>query len=118
MDLYRVRDDSGTEDKPKGQIRVLKLDIEQSEVNVCWSDTICALNLTNDSYPGGNAIWSSVPEGISGVGDSITFSPKELPPGRYTVSARSEKVPTYKDTCIVRIVKVEIISPQEEDVHL
>lgn len=56
MDLYRVRDDSGTEDKPKGQIRVLKLDIEQSEVNVCWSDTICALNLTNDSYPGGNAI--------------------------------------------------------------
>lgn len=70
-DGYRVRDESGSEDEFSGRVHVLKLDIEPSETNVCWKSTSCMLKLTDDSYPGGTAEWTSSPAGISGSGDSI-----------------------------------------------
>lgn len=42
--------------------------------------------------------------GISGAGDSVVFNPSALEPREYTVTARSSKVPQYKDTCVVRVV--------------
>lgn len=48
---YMVDDGSGVEEGPNGDIYVLKLDIEQSETNVCWKSTSCSLKLTDDSCP-------------------------------------------------------------------
>ncbi len=76
--------------------------------NVNWNSKSCRLSLTRDSYPGGTAVWSSVPEGISGRGNAITFNPNSLDPGEYVVTARSGIVSTYFDTCTVRVIKVKI----------
>ena len=38
---YKVKDESGNEDTFSGLVHVLKLDIEQDEVNVCWKSTRC-----------------------------------------------------------------------------
>lgn len=103
---YRVDDGSGVEEGPKGDIYVLKLDIEQSETNVCWKSTSCVLNLTDDSYTGGGVEWTSNPSGISGRGRSITFNPSLLAPGEYVVTARTDVVKAYFDTCVVRVVKI------------
>ena len=116
--LYRVKDESGNEDVFSGRVYVLKLDIEPDETNVCWKASSCTLKLTDDSYPGSEAVWSSIPDGISGRGNSITFSPNALTAGEYTVTARSEIVASYTDTCIVRVVRPVIASPCEGDVHL
>ena len=102
--LYRVKDESGNEDVFFGRVYVLKLDIEPAETNVCWKASSCTLKLTDDSYPGSTAVWSSIPNGISGCGNSITFSPNALTPGKYTVTAKSGIVTNYADTRIVRIV--------------
>lgn len=105
-DEYRVRDESGNEDEFSGHVYVLKLDIEPAETNVCWKSTSCTLKLTDDSYPGGTAEWTSSPAGISGRGNSITFNPNALSAGVYTVTARSGAVVSYTDTCTVRVVKI------------
>lgn len=115
-DEYRVRDESGNEDEFSGHVYVLKLDIEPAETNVCWKSTSCTLKLTNDSFPGGTAEWTSSPAGISGRGNSITFSPNSLTAGVYTVTARSGIVSSYTDTCIVRVVKIEFITPDGDPV--
>jgi hypothetical protein len=107
--LYRVKDESGNEDVFSGRVYVLKLDIEPAETNVCWKSTSCTLKLTDDSYPGGTAEWTSSPAGISGSGDSIAFSPNALKAGVYTVTARSGIVTNYADTCIVRCVSSKFI---------
>ena len=104
---YLVRDDTGLEDSFGGDIEVLKVDIEQSEANVCWKSTACSLNLTTDSHPGGDVVWTSSPTGISGRGRTISFNPSSLEPGEYTVTARSAKAPSCSDSCVVRIVKIE-----------
>lgn len=108
---YEVRDESGTEDSFSGAVEVLKLDIEPEETNICWKSTSCTLKLTRDSHPGGAAVWSSSPAGISGQGNSVTFNPSALSPGVYTVTARSGAVEDYKDTCIVRIIKIVTTIP-------
>ncbi|MGN0843769.1 MAG: HEAT repeat domain-containing protein [Kiritimatiellia bacterium] len=115
---YEGRDESGNEDTYKGSVYVLKLDIEQQERNICWKSTSCTLHLTEDSFPGGAAIWTSFPEGIDGSGDSITFDPSSLEPGEYTVTARSEILPSYEDSCVVRVVRPVILTPDEGEVHL
>jgi hypothetical protein len=109
-DVYKVEDETGVEDDAEGRIYVLKLDIEQSETNVCWKISSVTLNLTPDSAPGGEAVWTSQPAGISGAGNSVTFDPSSLAPGEYTVSARSGIVPDYSDSCTVRIIKVDVIN--------
>ena len=108
-DEYRVKDESGNEDEFSGRVYVLKLDIEPAETNVCWKSTSCTLKLTDDSFPGGTAEWTSIPVGISGSGRSITFNPNALAAGVYTVTARSGIVASYTDTCIVRIVSSTLI---------
>lgn len=113
---YMVDDGSGVEEGPNGDIYVLKLDIEQSETNVCWKSASCTLNLTDDSYTGGGVEWTSSPAGISGSGNSITFSPNALTAGVYTVTARSGIVSSYTDTCIVRVFNVEFITPNGDPV--
>ena len=115
-DEYRVTDGSGGEDTAGGNIYVIKLDIEQNETNVCWKATSCTLNLTQDSCPDGTAVWTSNPSGISGRGDFVTFNPSQLAPGEYTVTARSSIVPDYKDTCIVRVTKIELVTPNGDPV--
>ena len=117
-DRYQVCDGSSSEEGPGGRIYVLKLDIEQQETNVCWGSTSCKLSLTDDSRPGGEAVWSSVPAGISGKGKSVTFNPSSLIPGEYVVTATSEIVPGYFDTCIVRVFRPIITVPSECEVHL
>ena len=106
--IYKVEDETGLEDDVEGRIFVLKLDIEQSETNVCWKSSFVTLNLTPDSTPGGEAVWSSEPAGISGTGSSMTFDPSSLAPGEYTLTARSPVVPGYYDSCVVRIIFVEL----------
>lgn len=103
---YRVRDESGAEDSFTGRVYVVKIEIEPKETNVCWKASSCKLKLTDDSVPGGVAVWTSNPAGISGSGNSITFNPSALSAGEYTVTAKSGIVPSYKDTCVVRIVKI------------
>lgn len=104
---YRVRDESGAEDSFTGCVYVVKIEIEPRETNVCWKTTSCKLKLTDDSVPGGVAVWTSSPGGISGSGNSITFNPSALSAGEYTVTARSGIVPSYFSTCIVRIVRID-----------
>ena len=104
---YRAEDESGLEDRVSGMVHVLKLDIDPVETNLSWNSTSCTLKLTDDSFPGGTAVWTSVPDGIDGSGNSITFNPNILTPGEYKVTAKSGIVSSYIDTCIVRIVKVE-----------
>ena len=110
---YKVVDESGLEDWFAGKISVLKLDIEPNETNICRSATSCTLRLTSDSVPGGNAVWSSSPLGISGSGHALTFNPSSLAAGTYLVNARSAIVPGYEDSCIVRIYDLisETVSP-------
>lgn len=103
---YMVDDGSGVEEGPNGDIYVLKLDIEQSETNVCWKSASCTLNLTDDSYTGGGVEWTSGPTGISGRGRSITFNPSLLDPGEYVVTARTDVAKAYFDTCVVRVIYV------------
>ena len=117
-DEYQVGDGSSSEEGPGGRIYVLKLDIEQQETNVCWGSTSCKLNLTDDSRPGGEAVWSSAPAGISGKGKSVTFNPSLLGPGEYTVTAKSGIVPGYFDTCVVRVVMPIIPAPSESEIRL
>ena len=62
------------------------------------------MNLTDDSSLGGEAVWSSIPAGINGMGRSIIFNPSALAPGEYIVTAKSGIVPKYEDTCVVRVV--------------
>ena len=105
-DEYQVGDGSSSEEGPGGRIYVLKLDIEQQETNVCWGSTSCKLNLTDDSWPGGEVAWASFPGGISGSGNSITFNPSAVMSGEYAVMAWSKTVPEYMDTCVVRIIRI------------
>ena len=107
-DIYKVEDETGLEDDVEGRIYVLKLDIEQSETNVCWKSSSVTLNLTQDSAPGGEAVWSSEPAGISGTGSSVTFDPNELAPGAYVVTAQSSVLPDFFDTCVVNVIHVEL----------
>ena len=68
------------------------------------------MNLTPDSaLGGGTANWSSQPAGIGGSGTSLAVNPSSLTPGEYTVTAQSSIVPSYSDTCIVRIIKVDVL---------
>ena len=109
---YKVDDGAGDEDGAWGTVFVLKLDIEQEEVNVSWKTTNCRLNLTSDSYTEGGVTWTSGPAGISGSGKSITFNPSLLTPGEYVVTARTDVVKNYVDTCLVRVVKVSKLTHQ------
>ena len=113
---YRVRDESGSEDSFSGWIHAVKLDIAPSEKYVCWKASSATLELTSDSSPGGVVVWSSVPAGISGRGRTISFSPNRLSPGTYTVTARLARFPNYKATCIVHVVKVELVTPSGDPV--
>lgn len=109
-DLYEVEDSTGSEDSAGGRIEVLKLDIAPSETNICWKSSGVTLSLTSDSaLGGGTATWSSVPTGIDGSGTSIVVNPGSLAPGEYVVTAQSSIVPSYADTCVVRIIKVDIV---------
>lgn len=103
---YRVKEDSGSEDGSGGSVKVVKLDIEQSEVNVCHKKTSCSLNLTSDSDPKDSVNWSSVPAGISGRGGTITFNPSSLAAGEYLVKAQSEISSEAVDFCTVRVVQL------------
>lgn len=94
----------------------MKLDIAPSEKYVCWKASSATLELTSDSSPGGVVVWSSVPAGISGRGRTISFSPNRLSPGTYTVTARLARFPNYKATCIVHVVKVELVTPSGDPV--
>jgi len=86
-------------------VEVIKVDIEQTSTNVCYTNTSVTLNLTSDSYlDGGTANWSSVPAGIS----SATFNPSSLTPTQYIVTAASSVLPGCSDTCIVEVIKVDI----------
>ena len=108
-DLYEVEDSTGSEDSAGGRIEVLKLDIAPSETNICWKSSGVTLSLTPDSaLGGGTATWSSEPTGISGSGTSIAVNPGSLAPGEYVVTAASTIVPSYADTCVVRIIKVDV----------
>ncbi len=116
INVYMVTDESSYENSFFGLIEVLKLDIEPTETNVSWNSSSCTLKLTDDSSKNENPIWSSIPAGIGGSGNSITFNPSKLSPGEYTVTAMSSIVPSYKDKCIVRIVKIEFITPNGDPV--
>ena len=108
-DAYHVKDETGAEDDAGGRVHVLKLDIAPSETNFCWKASGATLNLTPDSaLGGGTANWSSQPAGIGGSGTSLAVNPSSLTPGEYTVTAQSSIVPSYSDTCIVRIIKVDV----------
>ena len=108
-DFYEVEDSTGSEDSAGGRIEVLKLDIAPSETNICWKSSGVTLSLTSDSaLGGGTATWSSEPTGIGGSGTSIAVNPGSLAPGEYVVTAQSSIVPSYSDTCIVRIIKVDV----------
>ncbi|MBE6382870.1 MAG: hypothetical protein E7049_07665 [Lentisphaerae bacterium] len=105
---YMVRDESGGEDTGHGIVQVLKLDIEQSTVRIGWNANSCSLNLTSDSVPGGQAVWSSSPAGIAGCGRSVSFNPSSLEPGEYVVTAKSSLIDDYYDTCVVKIVRITL----------
>ena len=108
---YRVSDENGTEDSFSGSIYVLKVEIDPAETNVCWKALRCTLSLAADSAPGGNVSWTSRPSGISGTGRSVSFSPQSLAPGEYAVSATSDFSSSCSDSCLVRVVKVELVTP-------
>lgn len=88
---------------------VPKVDIRQTETNVC-QNCECSVTLdVTDSYSPGGYVWSSSPAGISGRGPSVTFNPGDIPPGTYTVYAKSASHPECLDTCTVNVIKVESI---------
>lgn len=110
--VYRVRDESSSEDTFAGVIRIVKVDIAPDVLNVCSKAGSATLRLTNDSYLGGQVVWSSSPAGISGRGSSVVFRPYRLSPGtEYTVTARSKLFPDCRDTCLVRVVQVNLVTP-------
>lgn len=110
--VYRVRDESSSEDTFAGVIRIVKVDIAPDVLNVCSKAGSATLRLTNDSYLGDQVVWSSSPAGISGRGSSVVFRPYRLSPGTvYTVTARSELFPDCRDTCLVRVVQVNLVTP-------
>ena len=70
------------------------------------------MRLTNDNYLGNQVVWSSSPAGISGRGSSVVFRPYRLSPGtEYMVTARSELFPDCRNTCLVRVVQVNLVTP-------
>ena len=97
---------------------VTKVDIQQTATNVC-KDCGCSvtLNVTSNSYSPGGYVWSSSPAGISGSGPSITFSPSILPPGAYTVYAKSAAHPECYDICTVNVLKVETAFADPDDAN-
>ena len=113
---YQVQDESGSEDTFMGLIRVLKLDIASDVFNVCRKAGSGTLRLTGDSYPGGTVVWSSNPAGISGTGRSLSFNPSRLSAGEYVVTARSTRFSSLRDTCIVRIFEIELVTPSGDPV--
>ena len=113
---YCVSDESGSEDSYSGVIRVLKLAIKPDETNVCWKASQCTLRLTSDSNPGGKTYWTSRPAGIYGTGRSVTFNPQNLSPGVYVVTATSELASQCSDICVVRVSKVELVTPSGDPV--
>ena len=113
---YCVSDESGSEDSYSGVIRVLKLAIKPDETNVCWKASQCTLRLTSDSNPGGKTYWTSRPAGIYGTGRSVTFNPQKLSPGVYVVTATSELASQCSDICVVRVTKVELVTPSGDPV--
>jgi hypothetical protein len=92
-------------------VRIVKVDIDPAETNVCWRAQSAALHLTADSYPGGSVDWTVEPSSgldVTSSGDtSFTFSPTNSTPGTYTVTAASALLPECKDTCAVRVIKVD-----------
>ena len=87
---------------------VPKVDIEQDATNVCKTcGCSVTVNATSNSYSPGGYVWSSAPAGISGRGASITFIPRSLNPGTYTVFAKSAAHPECYDTCTVNVLNVE-----------
>jgi hypothetical protein len=92
-------------------VRIIKVDVAPAETNVCWRAQYATLRLTADSHPGGSVNWTVEPSpGIdvtSSDDTSFTFSPTNSTPGAYTVTAASALLPECKDTCAVRVIKVD-----------
>ena len=88
---------------------VPNVDIQQTTTNVC-KDCGCTvtMNVTTNSFSPGGYMWNSFPAGISKHGSSITFSPSNLPPGTYIISAQSISHPDCSDICTVNNIKVEV----------
>jgi hypothetical protein len=94
-------------------VAVVRVDIEQAELNVCQQMTEASLHLTGSYWAPeveGDVIWSNSPTGLSGTGSggTYTFNPSASTPGTYVVTARSSLLDNCHDTCIVRVLKVEL----------
>ena len=107
---YTVRATSGTASSVYDEclVNIIKIDIAQDKLNLPYTATSATLSLTSDSFSGGAVTWTSIPAGISGSGTSITFDPSALVTGAYTVTARSSSILGAYDTCVVRVIKVDI----------
>ena len=102
-------------------ITSLHVDIEQAETNTCWQMANAGLNLTNGCYwappgSGGDVTWSSSPAGLSGSGSAgtFTFNPSASTPTSYIVTAQSTLLPICTDTCMVRVLKMDIEQTDSE----
>lgn len=104
---YRIDDGAGTEDGPNGRIEVLKLDIQQFNVNTSIYSSRFSINLTDDSYPGGDVVWTSTSQYISGKGRSISFDPSQVGSGLYIITATATVVRDYQDSCLVRVYEIK-----------
>ncbi len=102
------------------EINIVKVDIVQDELAVCAEDPLATLNLTSDSYSPNGFHWSSLPPGISGSSQDkmLTFIPSNLPPGRYTISARSANLENCFDVCVVDILKVDLDVDSNNDLEI
>jgi hypothetical protein len=102
-------------------VAVVRVDIEQAELNVCQQMTAASLHLTGSYWAPeveGDVIWSSSPPGLSGTGSggTYTFNPSASEPGTYVVTARPSLLDSCHDTCIVRVLKVEFVDADEDPI--
>ncbi|MEA2013624.1 MAG: hypothetical protein U9O87_11220 [Verrucomicrobiota bacterium] len=113
-DTIRAYTKNGRYKVPYDEVIVLKVEIDEEIVNLCHdSYTGETLNLTTDSFSPCGFTWTSVPEGaITGTEDSISI-PDGLDPGTYTVTATSNDLPSFSDTCTVNVLKVESLLPDK-----
>jgi len=79
-------------------------------INIPWTDAFChsstngTLRLTDDSLVTGTIEWLGLPPVEVRTGNPMTFDPSTVPPGRYTVTARSAA-----NHLVLNTVQVEIL---------
>ncbi len=116
---YAIDEDSQTWGSHNA-VETIWVDIQKEVDTVAADETQATIKLTPYSKSPSGYAWTSSPAGLvgSGSGDTFTYNPAQSTPGAYTVTCKAVAEPSCADSCVVNILKVELVTPEGDPVNV